>query len=50
MKKNRQLKKFIKSLIDYSKGKSPKELKVYKIDEKGNKIEIIDKLELIKEI
>lgn len=50
MKKRRKFKKFIKVLIDYSKGKSSKGLRVYKIDKKGKKIEIIDKLELIKEI
>ncbi len=47
MKEEKEFKRFIKMLIDYSKGKSPKGLRRYKIDGKGNKIEIIDKLELV---
>lgn len=49
MKEEKELKRFYKMLMDYSQGKSPKGLRRYKIDEKGNKIEIIDKLELIRE-
>ena len=50
MKKRKKFKKFIKTLINYSKGKNPKGLRVYKSDRKGKKIEILDKLELIEEI
>ena len=44
-KKRRILKAFIKAINKYSKGKSPKKLKVYGITRAGKKIPIIERLE-----
>ncbi|KKN60503.1 hypothetical protein LCGC14_0531490 [marine sediment metagenome] len=42
MVRKKKLKDFLKAINKYSKGKSPKGLRVYVLDREGKKTEVID--------